>query len=97
MDLRTDWRESLSNTFAAILFGLLGGGILLSFIRLLIGKHGTDRAVALDTATLISTNLLVLIAFFEGRSLLIDAAMVYSVLSFLGVLAIARYLDGGLR
>ncbi len=87
----------MSNTFASILFGLLGGGILLAFIRLLRGRTGADRAVALDTATLISTNLLVLIAFFEGRSLLIDAAMVYSVLSFLGVLAIARYLDGGLR
>ena len=87
----------MSNTFTSVLFGLLGGGILLAFIRLLKGKNGTDRAVALDTATLISTNLLVLIAFFEGRSLLIDAAMVYSVLSFLGVLAIARYLDGGLR
>ena len=87
----------MSNTFTAVLFGLLGGGLLLAFIRLLKGEHGTDRAVALDTATLISTNLLVLIAFLEGRSMLIDVAMVYSVLSFLGVLAIARYLDGGLR
>jgi len=87
----------LSNTFTSILFGLLGGGLLLAFIRLLKGQHGTDRAVALDTATLISTNLLVFIAFLEGRSMLVDVALVYSVLSFLGVLAIARYLDGGLR
>jgi len=94
---QTGWRRFLSNTFIFILFGLLGGGILLTFIRLLLGKQAADRAVALDTATLISTNLLVLIAFLEGRSMLIDVAMVYSVLSFLGVLAIARYLDGGLR
>ncbi len=87
----------MSSIFAAVLTGLLGGGILFSFFRLLRGKHPTDRAVALDTATLISTNLLVLIAFLEGRSLLVDVALVYSVLSFLGVLAIARYLDGGLR
>lgn len=87
----------MSNTLAMVLFVLVGGGILLAFARLLIGRTGPDRAVALDTATLISTNLLVLIALFEGRSMLIDVAIVYSVLSFLGVLSIARYLDGGLR
>jgi multicomponent Na+:H+ antiporter subunit F len=97
MVLLIDWRKSLSNVIATVLFGLLGTGILLSFLRLLKGKNATDRAVALDTATLISTNLLVFIAFFENRSMLIDVALVYSVLSFLGVLSIARYLDGGLR
>jgi len=87
----------LSNSFALVIFGLIGGGMLLAFARLLTGRRGPDRAVALDTATLISTNLLVLIALFEGRSMLIDVAIVYSVLSFLGVLSIARYLDGGLK
>lgn len=87
----------MSNTFALVIFGLIGGGMLLAFARLITGRRGPDRAVALDTATLISTNLLVLIALFEGRSMLIDVAIVYSVLSFLGVLSIARYLDGGLK
>lgn len=87
----------MSNVFIWILVGLIGGGIFLSFLRLLMGKTGSDRAVALDTSTIISANLLVLIAFLEGRSMLVDVAIVYSVLSFLGVLAIARYLDGGLR
>ena len=87
----------MSSTFSLILFGFIGGGIFFAFIRLLIGPNGTERAVSLDTITLITTNLLVLIAFLEGRSILIDVAIVYSVLSFLGVLAIARYLDGGLK
>jgi len=87
----------LADTLAIILLGLMGGGVFLAFVRLLRGTRGTDRAVALDTATLITTNILVLIAFLKGRSMLVDVALVYSVLSFLGVLSIARYLDGGLK
>ena len=87
----------MSNTLATVILTLIGGGFFLAFARMLKGPKGPDRAVALDTATLISTNLLVLIALFEDRSMLVDVAVVYSVLSFLGVLSIARYLDGGLR
>ncbi|MCK5842213.1 MAG: cation:proton antiporter [Candidatus Sabulitectum sp.] len=87
----------MSNTFLIILFVLIGGGLFLSFLRLILGRKATDRAVALDTTTLITTAFLVLVAFLQGRSMLLDVALVYSVLSFLGVLAIARYLDGGLR
>jgi len=64
---------------------------------MVIGGKATDKAVALDTCTVITTSLLAAVAFLEGRSMLLDVALVYSVLSFLGVLAIARYLDGGLK
>ncbi len=87
----------MSSTFLTIVVALTGAGIVLSFLRLLLGPRATDRAVALDTTTLITTSLLVLIAVLEGRSMLLDVALVYSVLSFLGVLAMARYLDGGLK
>lgn len=87
----------MSNTFLTAVLALVGGGIFLSFLRLILGPRATDRAVALDTATLITTSLIVLIALMDGRSILLDVALVYSILSFLGVLAIARYLDGGLK
>jgi len=87
----------LGSTFLTLIVALTGAGIVLSFLRLLLGPRATDRAVALDTTTLITTSLLVLIAVLEGRSMLLDVALVYSVLSFLGVLAMARYLDGGLK
>ena len=87
----------MSNTFITAVLTLVGAGIFLSFLRLVLGPRATDRAVALDTTTLITTSLIVLIALLEGRSILLDVALVYSILSFLGVLAIARYLDGGLK
>ncbi len=95
--MQADWRRSLSNTFLTAVLTLVGAGIFLSFLRLVLGPRATDRAVALDTTTLITTSLIVLIALLEGRSILLDVALVYSILSFLGVLAIARYLDGGLK
>lgn len=87
----------MSNAFLTATVALIGGGVFLSFLRLLLGPRATDRAVALDTTTLITTSLLILVAMLEGRSILLDVALVYSVLSFLGVLAMARYLDGGLK
>lgn len=87
----------MNKIFLIAVLALMGGGVFLSFLRLLLGPKATDRAVALDTTTLVTTSLLILVAFLEGRSMLMDVALVYSVLSFLGVLAIARYLDGGLK
>ncbi len=71
-------------------------GLIIAAIRFVLGPSGPDRAVALDTLTIISTTLIVLIALFAGRVIYIDIAMVYALLSFLGVIAIARYLEGGL-
>ena len=86
----------MHSTISLILFGLLGVGFMLAFVRLLIARTVADRAVALDGATLISANIMVLMAFLMDRSMLLDVALVYALLSFLGVLAIARYLEGGL-
>lgn len=86
----------MHSTISFVVFGLIGLGFILAFIRLLIARTVADRAVALDGATLISANIMILMAFLMGRSMLLDVALVYALLSFLGVLAIARYLEGGL-
>lgn len=71
-------------------------GIILSFIRFMKGPSAADRVVALDSVTLISVSVIIFVALFAGRSVYIDAAMVYAILSFIGVVAVARYLEGGL-
>jgi multicomponent Na+:H+ antiporter subunit F len=73
--------------FFAILFGV---------IRLVIGKTLVDRIVAIDMLTVISLSLIALYAQFSGRFVYIDVALVYALLSFLAVLAIARFLERGL-
>ncbi len=71
-------------------------GVIIAGARFIIGPTAADRTVALDTLTIISISLIVLIALYSGRVIYLDVAMVYGILSFLGVIAIARHLEGGL-
>ncbi|WP_018183889.1 monovalent cation/H+ antiporter complex subunit F [Kaistia granuli] len=70
--------------------------ILFAVIRLVIGKTLVDRIVAVDMLTVISISLIALYAHVSGRFVYIDVALVYGLLSFLAVLAIARFLEKGL-
>lgn len=83
-----------------LLFSIATGFVLVSMImatgRLLAGPTGPDRAVALDALTLISVSLMAVIALSAGRSIYLDVALVYALVSFLGVVALARYLERGL-
>ncbi len=72
--------------FLAIAFGVA---------RLVLGRTAVDRVVAIDTLTVISISLIALYAHLSGRFVYIDVALVYGLLSFLAVLAIARFLEKG--
>ena len=78
---------------AAVLIFL---GILLCVLRLAFGSTVIDRVVAVDMLTVISISLIALYAHVGGRFIYLDVALVYGVLSFLAVLAVARYLERGL-
>ena len=78
---------------AAVLIFL---GTLFGVLRLILGRTLVDRVVAVDMLTVVSISLIALYAHVAGRFIYLDVALVYGVLSFLGVLAIARYLERGL-
>lgn len=63
---------------------------------MLKGPTAADRVVALDVMTIISISLIVFIAALLKRIIYIDVALVYALMSFIGVIAIARYLERGL-
>jgi len=63
---------------------------------MLKGPTAPDRAVAVDTMTTITTALLVLLASNFERYVYLDVALVYAVLSFIGLVAIARFLEKGI-
>ena len=75
--------------------GILAGlAFLLALVRFVRGPSRVDRVVAFDVLTVISITFIVLVALVENRGIYLDAALVYALLSFLGVIAIARYLEG---
>jgi len=75
---------------------VIGLGIILCFVRLLKGPTAPDRAVAVDTIATITTSLLVLLGFIFERYIYLDVALVYAVLTFIGSVAIARFLEEGI-
>lgn len=83
---------SIITVFSAIICA----GIILCFIRMIKGPTASDRAVAMDTITTTVVALLVLSGFIFKRFIYLDVALVYSLLSFVGLVAIARYLEGGI-
>jgi len=79
---------------AAAIIALLA--MLLTLIRLLKGPTIADRVVSLDVMTIISLSLIVYIAALAERIIYFDVALVYGLISFLGIVAMARYLERGL-
>jgi multicomponent Na+:H+ antiporter subunit F len=75
---------------------LIAFSILFGVIRLIKGETETDRIIAVDLLTIVSLSIIVLVAHFAQRFIYVDVAIVYGLLSFLGVLAVARYLERGL-
>jgi len=76
---------------------IVGLGVMLCLLRMMKGPTAPDRAVALDTAVTVTTALLVLIGLILRRKIYLDVSLVYAVLTFIGSVAIARYLEGGIE
>lgn len=70
--------------------------IVFGIVRLVIGPEPVDRVVAVDLLTIVTIALIALLAHHFERYIYLDVALVYGLLSFLGVLAVARYLEKGI-
>ena len=72
---------------------VVGIAVVLCLLRMMMGPTASDRAVAVDTMATVTTALLVLLGFFFKRYVYLDVSLVYAVLTFIGTVAIARYLE----
>jgi multicomponent Na+:H+ antiporter subunit F len=86
----------LSEIFLYLAAFLISGSVLLGVIRLVRGPSLVDRVAAIDMLTIVSIAMIALYAHVSGRFIYVDVALVYGVLSFLAVVAMARYLERGL-
>ena len=84
------------SVMSIIFLSIIGASILLSFLRMLVGPTASDRAVAVDTITTTVVSSLVLLGFIFQRYVYLDVSLVYSVLSFVGLVALARFLERGI-
>jgi multicomponent Na+:H+ antiporter subunit F len=73
---------------------LLAVAALLAFVRLVRGPTLPDRVVAIDLLGVLILGLIVVYTAASGATAFLDVAMVIALVSFLGTVAYARYIEG---
>ncbi len=86
----------MADILVQISLGIIMLSGVIATVRFARGPHTTDRLIAYDVLTIISISLIGVIAHLMARSMYLDVAVIYGLLSFLGVLVVARHLEGGL-
>lgn len=66
-----------------------------AFYRVMRGPTAADRLLSLEMITMVMVGITVLLALFEDTDTVIDTGIVLAALSFVGTLAIARYISEG--
>ena len=75
---------------------IAGVATIFALLRAFIGPTIPDRMAAIDNMTTVMTSYFIIIAMMFGSGIYVDVGMVYAIISFVGILVFARYLEGGL-
>jgi multicomponent Na+:H+ antiporter subunit F len=89
---------SLSPAITAVMLGvmlLLAVALAVAFVRVVIGPSAPDRVVALDLMSGVLVGLIAVYSALTGESHLLRVAMALALISFLGTVAVANYLEKG--
>jgi multicomponent Na+:H+ antiporter subunit F len=77
----------------AVALTMLAAAAGLTFIRLLKGPTLPDRVIAIDLIGVLMVCLLVVTAASTEQQAFLDVAMVVALISFVGTVAYARYIE----
>ena len=86
----------MDNIIIYIALGLMMLTLIAGLIRFVKGPSIVDRVVAFDSMTITSLVIIGVLALLSNRAIYFDVAVVYGFLSFLGVIIVAKYIQGGL-
>ncbi len=84
---------SLPDLILLVALPLLSLTMMLAFVRLVRGPSLPDRVIALDLIGTLGMGMIALYAIARNQPALLDVAIVLALLSFLGTIAFARYLE----
>jgi multicomponent Na+:H+ antiporter subunit F len=80
-------------TPAAIALAMLSVALLLAFVRLARGPSLPDRVIALDLISILAAAIAATYAIAAEKAVFLDVAIVLALISFLGTVAFARYVE----
>ena len=84
------------NTIILVAIIIMTIAMILAMIRFIIGPNLVNRVVAFDSLTITSLAIIAIIAVLADRMIYLDVAIVYGLLSFMGVIVVAKYIQRGL-
>ena len=70
----------------------LAASSLLSLVRVVIGPTVEDRMIGFNLVSAQVLAILILIAVQKSQTIYLDVALVYAILGYIGILAIAKYI-----
>jgi len=76
-----------------LVFAMLLIAMYLAFARLVRGPTLPDRVVALELITTLTVAMIVVYTIGSNQPVFLDAAIVVALVSFLGTVAFAQYLE----
>jgi multicomponent Na+:H+ antiporter subunit F len=85
---------SWQSPFLARCFFILMLCFALCLVRLMAGPTPADRAVSVDTLGILIVGFCAILSIPTGRDWYIDIAIAWALQSFIGALALAKYLEG---
>lgn len=74
---------------------ILGGMILISFIRGIVGPTSLDRVVVINVIATKTVVIMVMMSFIYEEYFFVDVALVYALISFIATICVAKYLERG--
>jgi multicomponent Na+:H+ antiporter subunit F len=87
--------SGLVATTASVVLVVLTVAVFLAFTRLIRGPSLPDRAVALELSGTLVVGIIAAYAMLTLQPVLLDVAIALALVSFLGSVAIARYIEKG--
>lgn len=86
--------SSWQSPFLARCFFILMLCFALCLFRVMAGPTPADRAVAIDTLGILIVGFCAILCISTGRDWYLDIAIAWALQSFIGALALAKYLEG---
>lgn len=84
----------MSDLFIQVAFGVLTFGAVLCLYRIAKGPTAPDRTVAIDILGTLVVGFCCLMALWTGQEYYMNIAIAWALISFVGTLALAKYLEG---
>ncbi len=84
---------SLQDLIVMLILPLLSAAILLTFARLVRGPSLPDRVVALDLLSTLGIGVIAAYAIATDQPVFLDVASILALVTFLGTVAFAYYLE----